>query len=63
MWIDITALHVAESYLDSSLKIFSFVNNTKEWKNLLEQAVKATRENALSCISVADDQKIVTLKT
>ena len=39
MWKDITAVHVAASYLDPSLKIFSFINNTKEWKNLLEQAV------------------------
>ena len=57
MWKDITALHVAALYFDQSLKTFSFVNNTREQKNLLEQAVKAARENALSCISVADESE------
>ena len=31
--------------------------NNREQKNLLQQAVKATRENALSCISVADESE------
>ena len=53
----ITALHVGASYLDSSLKIFSFVKDTKEKKNLLQQAIKATRENALSCIFVSDESE------
>ena len=57
MWIDITALHVAASYLDPSVKTFSFVNNIRERKNLLEQAVKAARENALSCICVTDESE------
>ena len=48
MWVDINALHVAASYLDPSLKSFSFVKNTRERKNLLEQAVQAIRENAVS---------------
>ena len=45
---DLNPLHVAASYLDPSLKSFSFVKNTREWKNLLEQAVQAIRENAVS---------------
>ena len=48
MWVDINALHVAASYLDPSLKSFSFVKDTKEQKNLLEQAVQAIREIAVS---------------
>ena len=56
MQIDVTALHVAASYLDPSLKT-SFLNNTRERKNLLEQGVKAARENALSCIFVTDESE------
>ena len=52
----ITALHVAASYLDPSLKSFSFVKDAAERKNLLEQAVQTAKENALSCILVTDDQ-------
>ena len=55
MWVDITALHVAASSLDPSLKSFSFVKDATERKNLLEQAVQAAKENALSCILVTDD--------
>ena len=47
LWVDMNALHVAASYLDSSLKSFSFVKNIRERKNLLEQAVQV-RENAVS---------------
>ena len=57
MWVDITALHVGASYLDPSLKTFSFVKDTRERKNLLQQTVKAARENALSCIFVTDESE------
>ena len=55
MWVDINALHVAASYLDPSLKSFSFVKDTRERKNLLEQAVQAIRENAESGDSDIED--------
>ena len=57
MWMDITALHVAASYLDPSLKSFSFVKDGKELRNLLKQAVQAARENAMhfNGILVSDD--------
>ena len=57
MWMDITTLHVAASYLDPSLKSFSFVKDGKERRNLLEQAVQAARENAMHSngILVSDD--------
>jgi len=45
--MDITALHVAASYLDPSLKSFSFVKDGKERRNLLEQATQAARENLI----------------
>ena len=47
------------SYLDPSLKSFSFVKDAKEWKNLFEQAEQATRENAMSYagILVTDDSE------
>ena len=59
MWVDINALHVAASYLDPSLKSFSFVKGTRERKNLLEQAVQVVRENAVSCdgILVTDESE------
>jgi len=46
MWMDITALHVAASYLDPSLKSFSFVKDGKQ-RNLLEQVTQAARENGI----------------
>ena len=59
MWVDVTAIHVAASYLDPSLKSFSIVKDAREWKNLLEQAEQAARENAMSYagILVTDDSE------
>ena len=48
LWDDITALHVAATYLDPSLKTFSFVRDTKERRSLSEQAVSIVKENAMS---------------
>ena len=54
MWMDITALHVAASYLDPSLKSFPFVKDGKEGKSLLEQS--CTEEcNAFNDIFFSDD--------
>ena len=50
-------LYVGASYLDPSLKTFSFAKDTREWKNLLQHAIKAARENALSCIFVTDESE------
>jgi len=47
MWMDITALHVAASHLDPSLKSFSFVKDGKEQRNLLEQEVQDAQENSM----------------
>ena len=55
-WVDITSLHVTASSLDSSLKSFSLVKDATEWKNLLEQAFHAAKENILLCILVTDNQ-------
>jgi len=46
-WTYVTALHIAASYLDPSLKSFSFVKDGKEWRNLLEQATQAAWKNAM----------------
>ena len=56
MWVG-TAIHVATSYLDPSLKSFSFIKDVKERKGLLAQAEEAVRENAMSYsgILVTDD--------
>ena len=47
MWEDISALHVAASYLDPSLKGFSFVKDTGERRNLSEQAADIVKKNAM----------------
>ena len=63
MWADITAIHVAASYLDPSLKSFSFIKGVKEQKGLLAQAEEGVREHtrSYSGIMVTDgsDEKIV----
>ena len=46
MWEDIIALHVAASYLDPSLKGFSFVRDAEERCSLSEQAAVIAEENA-----------------
>ena len=38
MWKDIVALHVAATWLDPTLKSFSFVSNSEEQNALLKQA-------------------------
>jgi len=47
MWEDVTALHVASSYLDPSLKGFSFVRDAGERRNLSKQAEELVRHNAM----------------
>jgi len=48
---DITALHVAASYLDPSLKGFSFVRDTEEQRSLSEQAAAIVEENAMTAVA------------
>ena len=48
LWEDITALHVATSYLDPSLKGFSFVRDAEERRSLSEQAASIVKENAMA---------------
>ena len=47
-WEDITALHVATSYLDPSLKGFSFVRDAEERHSLSEQAACIIKQNAMA---------------
>ena len=49
MWEDISALHVAASYLDPSLKGFLFVKDTGEQCNLSEQAADIVKKCHGSC--------------
>ena len=58
MWIDITALHVGASYFDPSLKTFLFAKDSRERKNLLQQVVKAARENAYFVTDESEDSDI-----
>ena len=51
MWEDITALHVGASYLDPSLKGFSFVRDTEERRSLSEQAAAIVEENAMITVA------------
>ena len=48
MWEDITGLHVAASYIDPSLKGFTFVKDTVERRNLLDQAADVIKQNAMT---------------
>ena len=50
MWEDITALHIAASYLDPSLKGFSFAKDTGEWQNLTEQEADIVKKNAMTAV-------------
>jgi len=52
MWDDITALHVAASYLGPSLKGLSFVKDTNEWRSLLEQEADIVKKNAMTAAKV-----------
>ena len=47
MWEDITGLHIAASYLDPSLKGFSFVKDTDQRCNLSEQVANIVKENVM----------------
>jgi len=47
MWDGINALHVPDSYLDPSLKGFTFLRDAKERRSLLEQAVSIVKENTM----------------
>ena len=52
MWEDITALHLAASYLDPSLKGLSFIKDTGEQHNLSEQAADIVKQNAMTAAKV-----------
>ena len=52
MWEDITALHIAASYLDPSLKGFLFVKDTGEQHNLSEQAADIVKKNAMTATKI-----------
>ena len=47
MWKDIVALHIVATWLDPTLKSFSFVSNSEEWKALLQQAEKVFEGHAV----------------
>ena len=47
---DITTLHIAASYLDPSLKGFSFAKDTGEWQNLTEQEADIVKKNAITAV-------------
>ena len=49
---DITGLHIVASYLDPSLKGFSFVKDTREQHNLSEQAADIIKENAMIAANI-----------
>ena len=49
---DITGLHDGASYLDPSLKGFSFVKDAVEWCNLSEQAADGVKHHAMEVAKV-----------
>ena len=51
-WENITGLHVAASYLDSSLKGFSFVKDTGKRRNLSEQATDIVKQNDMTAAKI-----------
>ena len=62
MWKDVVALHVTATWLDPTLKLFSFVSNSEEQQALLRQAETVVEGHAVAAASDLYQKKEMILK-